>query len=284
MFRYELELEGLSVHRAVDRLRREGVAILSAHKIEKNGLKIVINANERKKAFTILQSSCYNIKKCRPAGALRLLHCAARAAGVIVGAAAVLPCVLFLQGRVLRIEVTGSGAYLEPEIRAVLSEKDVGYFSPMPAPNAVVPDILSLPRVHFCSVKGENGVLTVRVEVGDETSPLAAQSLLSPAAGKVEELTVLRGTPLVQVGDSVERGQEVVANYALRGEEREQCIVVARVRIAFSVSREYELDEERARAQAMLDFGELSDLHMTKTAAGWRVEGTGHAEGTMNFG
>ena len=194
------------------------------------------------------------------------------------------PCVLFLQGRVLRIEVTGSGAYLEPEIRAVLSEKDVGYFSPMPAPNAVVPDILSLPRVHFCSVKGENGVLTVRVEVGDETSPLAAQSLLSPAAGKVEELTVLRGTPLVQVGDSVERGQEIVANYALRGEEREKCIVVARVRIAFSVSREYELDEERARAQAMLDFGELSDLHMTKTAAGWRVEGTGHAEGTMNFG
>lgn len=284
MLRYEFELEGLSVHRAVDRLRREGIAVLSARRIEKNGLKITVNANERKKAFTILQGSCYNIKKCRPAGVLRLAQRVSRAAGAFVGALAVLPCVLFLQGRVLRIEVTGSGAYLEPEIMAVLSAKDVGYFSAMPAPNAVVPEILSLPRVHFCSVKGENGILTVRVEVGDETSPLAARPLLSPAKGTVEELTVLRGTPLAQVGDSVERGQEIVGDYVLRGEERERCIVVARVRIAYPVSREYELDEERARLQAMLDFGEISDLHTTKTATGWRVEGTGHAEGTMNFG
>ncbi len=284
MFAYAFELEGLSVHRAIDLLTREGIGVLSARRTPKKGLEIVINANQREKAFAILQGSCYNIKKSRPMGLMRILEKCLRASGLFIGAAIALGAVLFSQTRVLKIDVTGSGAYLEPEIRAVLSEKGVGFFSGMPSPNSIVPEILSLPRVHFCSVKGEGGILTVNVEVGDETEPVRRQPLCSPADGVVEELIVLRGTPLVQVGDSVAAGQEVVASYALHGEEKADCIVVARVRVAFPVSREYALGEEQARLQALLDFGEIADLRTEKTEGGWRVEGTGHADGEMNFG
>ncbi len=283
-FFYEFELEGLSVYRAVDRLRREGISIISAKKFPKNILKIVVSANERKKTFAILQGSCYNIKKSHPLGLMRAAEAARRAFGLFLGAVIALSGILIMQSRVLRIEITGSGAYLEPQIRAVLSEQGVGYFSAMPQPDAVIPVILSLPRVHFCSVKGEGGILTVDVEVGDETGTFSAEPLLSPAAGTVEELTVLRGTPLVAVGDSVAAGQELVGAYALRGELRVDCIVVAFARISFPVSREYALGEEQARLQALLDFGEISEIHTTKTAQGWLVEGTGHAEGVKNFG
>lgn len=284
MPKVEFELEGLSVFRAVDRLQREGIPVLSARKTAKNRIKIAVNANERKKTFAILQGSCYNIIASRSLGLMRALEKAFRAAGLFVGAAIALLAVSFLQGRVLRIEVTGSGAYLEPEIRAVLSEKGVKYFSAMPDKNTLVPDVLSLPRVHFVSVQGQNGVLTIDVEVSDETEPLSMESLLSPASGTVEELIVLRGTPLVEIGQTVDMGQEIAAPYAVHGEEKAECLVIARVIISFPVSREYQLSEEQASLQALLDFGEIADLHTTKTADGWRVEGTGHAEGAINFG
>lgn len=281
---YLIEIAGLSAYRAADRLRREGITILSAKISSKNQVEIVVNANERKKAFAILQGSCYNIKESRPLGLMAVLEKCVRAAGLLLGAVLALLTVLAMQGRVLKVEVTGSGAYLEPEIRAILSDSGVGYFSPMPRADSVIPAVLSLPRVHFCSVKGEGGILTVDVEVGEEAEPLRPESLFSPAGGRVEELIILRGTPLVQVGDSVEAGQELVANYALHGETKEDCIVIAFVRVSFPVAREYPLGEEQAKSQAFLDFGELTDIHMTQTEEGWLVEGTGRAEGSMNFG
>ncbi len=280
----EFEIGGLSAHRAVDRLLREGIVLLSARRTPKMGVTIAVPANVRKKVFTILRGTCYNIKKCRPAGLARFLEKGVRAVGLLIGAALALALVLFAQSRVLKVEVKGSGAYLEPQVRAVLSEHGVDRLSAMPQPETLIPAILSLPRVQFCSVKGEGGVLTVCVEVGDSTEPLRKESLFSPAAGTVEELVVLRGTPLVKIGDFVDMGQEIVANYALHGEEKEDCIVIARVRIAFPVSKEYALDEEGAKLQAFLEFGEIGSLHTTKTAQGWRIEGTCHAEGTMNFG
>ena len=283
-FFYEFELEGLSVYRSINRLLSEGISIQSAQKTAPNNVKIVVSANERKKTFAILQGSCYNIKKSRPLGLMRVLEKCTRAAGLLLGAVLAVLAVLALQGRVLKIEVTGSGAYLEPEIRAILEDSGVGYLSPIPKDSAVIPKILSLPCVHFCSVKGEGGILTVDVEVGDEAQPLKETPLLSPAAGIVEELVVLRGTPLVSVGDSVDMGQEIVGNYFFHGEEKRNCLVVARVKICFPVSREYPLEEEQARAQAFLDYGEITELHTTKTAQGWLVEGTCHAEGSMNFG
>ncbi len=284
MLKYEFELEGLSVHRAVDRLLREGIPLLAARKTAKNGIKIAINALDRKKTFAILQGSCYNIKKSRPLGLMRVFEETFRAAGLFIGTALALLFVFFLQGRVLRIEVTGSGSYLEPEVRAALSERGVGYFSPMPDKNALIPAVLSLPRVHFVSVEGQNGILTVRVEVSDELSPLTPSPLCAPAGGTVEELVVLRGTPLAAVGQTVEEGQELVAPYALHGEEKAECLVIARVKVSFPISREYRLSEERALLQAFLEFGEIADVHTTRTADGWRVEGTGHAEGSINFG
>ena len=280
----EFEIEGLSVYRAVDRLLREGIPVLSAQMTAKNSIKIAIDASDRKKTFAILHGSCYNIIGKRSLGLMRVLEGAKKSLGLFLGAAIALISVLFLQGRVLRIEVTGSGSYLEPEIRAVLFEKGIGYFSAMPDGNSLIPDVLSLPRVHFVSVKGENGILTVDVEVSDETQPLSSLPLLSPAGGKVEELTVLRGTAVVEIGQTVELGQEIVAPYALHGEERRECLVIARVKIAFPVLREYPLSEEQARLQAFLDFGEITDLTMTEQEGVWRVEGTGHAEGSVNFG
>ncbi len=277
----EIELEGLSVHRAIEKLINAGIGVLSARRTAKNALIVCIRANDRKKAFAILRGSCYNIKNTRFTGTARALSRCIAAAGLLIGMICSAAAVLFLQGRVLRVEVTGSGEYLAPEVRAILAEEGVGLFSDFGRAKALLPRFLALPRVHFCTVKGEGGVLTVRLEVSDETQPLAVLPLCSPAEGRVEELIVLGGTPLVQVGDSVARGQVLVS--AERGETGEK-LVIARARISFPIIREYELPEEQALLQASLEFGELTDIHTTKTATGCRVEGTAYAEAALGFG
>ena len=60
--------------------------------------------------------------------------------------------------------------------------------------------------------------------------------------GVVEEISVLRGTPLVKVGDEVLKGSVLVGAY-LTGKEGEtyQSFVVARVKILQTLSYEYEM-------------------------------------------
>lgn len=280
----EITIEGLSAHRAAEKLRREGVRVLSARRGQKNALTVAVDANERKKVFAILRSSCYNVTDVRYIGPMRLLRAALRAAGMAAGCAVVLFASAWMQGRVLRVEVVGSGAYLEPQVRAILAECGVSRFSRPPSEREVMPAVLSLPRVGFCSMQAEGGVLRIRVEVDDEAVLPSAVPLRAPVSGTVDALTVIRGTPLVQVGDEVKEGDVVVDSAMLFQEERREVLVIARVHIKYRAEREYALPRERALLQGYLDFGEDAELSAFETEKGWRVEGWAYSESALNFG
>ncbi len=275
----EICIESLSAHRAVEKLSRGGVEVLSAENPQKNRIVLRVAARDMRKSFAILRGACYNIKGVRPRGLARAKEILIRSAGLLVGAVFFAVAVFFAMGRVLKVEIVGSGAYYEREVRAILKEEGVGFFSPLPkSSGAVTARILSLPRVEFCSLSGVGGVLTVRVECAEELEVRPALPLLSPADGTLEELIVLRGTPLVSVGERVSAGQELVSPAA------EGSAVIATATVSFPVSREYALGEGAARAQAFLDFGEISALHMTKTSSGWLVEGVARKTAACGLG
>ena len=280
----EITVEGLSAHRAVDKLRLNGITVYAARRTQKNEVVVSLSGKERKKAFAILRGSCYNVKKVRYLGLERVKYACIRAMGILIGAAVCLPAIAFLQGRVLKIEVAGSGSYLHREVKDILSSEGIKPFSAAPKKtSALSARILSLPRVEFCSVKTRGGVLTVTVEVSDTLSPTPHAPLVAPVGGRVEQLFAVRGTPLVSVGDEVRKGDVLVGDYALLNERKEYVVVIARARIAYPVKQVYALTEEQARAQALLDFGELSTLTATQTEEGWLFEGTGRTEVCMNL-
>lgn len=277
-------VRSLSAQRAAERLVREGIPVLGARELEKNALELNILVKDMKKAFAILQSSCYNIENIRYFGAARLARQAVSAAGLLVGVLLFSAFTGFAQTRVLKVEVTGSGAYYEREILAILREEGVKQFSAMPSDTgAAAAHILALPRVEFCAFRRSGGVLTVEVQCTDNVAPIAGMPLTSPVDGTVEELIVVRGTPLVAVGDEVHAGDIVIADYMLRGEEKIPAIVIGSVTVRSEFSREYELTEAEAVAQAALDFGEISEIHTGKTERGWLVEGVVHATATCNL-
>ena len=283
--RSEFYVEGLSVHRVVDRLAREGIALYHVRRVQKNGISLQVERKESKKAFAILRSSCYNVKKVRPRGLSRVAVFFVQRAGLIAGAVIFLVCILLAQTRVLSVRVTGSGAYLKPQVERILSENGVGRFSALPSQTSKVSSaVLALPRVSFCSLHISGGILTVQVEVNGDDTEISFAPLLAPVSGTVYELVAVRGTPLVNVGDAVEEGTPVVGDYALFGEETRPVIVIAKVVVAYPIAREYLLSEEEARAQALLDFGEIGDLHTTKTENGWLLEGVAYMTAAVNLG
>ncbi len=279
-----IEIESLSAHRVADKLVNAGVEVLGAEKTRKNAVTVWINGKDKKKVFAILHNTCYNIVNVKYRGLERVKRECVKSVGLIVGAALFLISVCVLQTRVLRIEIVGSGAYYEREVHEILSRNSAGLFSKKPKEGAVTSEILSLPRVSFCSLALSGGVLTVTVEVSDEQAVIESSPLLSPQSGKVEELVVVRGTALVAVGDEVNGGDVLVNNTAPVGESGARTvIVIARVKIAYSVAKEYSLSENEAVAQAYLDFGEITDLKTTQTETGFLVEGNAHAEAALNL-
>lgn len=281
----EFEIEGLSAFRAVDKLSGAGVAVLSARRTKKNAVTLQVNSKDAKKVFAILRGSCYNIKKVRLRGFTKACARCVKSAGLLAGAAVFALAVLGAQTRILKIEVAGSGAYYRGEVQKILSENGVKPFAAKPKDTAAVTaEILSLPRVSFCSIGHKGGILTVTVEVSDENALIASKPLLAAVSGKVEEIVVVRGTPLVQAGDEVREGDTLVANSAAFGGQERPVIVIARVKISYAFVREYGVDEERAAAQVLLDFGETKELHTTKTENGCRVEGIAFCETSVNLG
>ncbi len=284
MKRTQLTVESLSAQRALDKLVRENIPVFSARKTQKNTITFEVASKDLEKVFAILRGSCYNVSKVRFRGLTLLYKKCLGAIGLLIGA--VLFCLLVVgaQTRILKIEVVGSGEYYKSQILSVLEESGVKRFSQKPENTALLSaQILSLPRVSYCSFKCEGGILTVDVRVNEEYATLPIEPLLAPAKGKVEELTVVRGMPRVNVGDTVEEGQTVVDGVALYGERERAVVVIARVKVSFPVSEEFGGPEEQAKLSAYLKYGEIRDIHTEKTDGGFLVSGTAFAEAAMNL-
>ena len=280
----EFEVEALSVYRVLDKLSRAGVEVLSFRLLTKSSAVFTVNGKDCKKVFAILQGSCYNIKKVRPRGLSSGLNALVRSAGIVVGIVVFFFCVLFFETRVLDIRIQGSGAYYRDDVIRILSENGVKKFKGFPKDcKPITAEIFSLPRVSFCTVGKAGGIVTVTVEVTDEEEKKSTAPLLSPAAGTVEELVVVRGTPLVKAGDTIAEGDIVVSNEAVFGEETVQVIVIARVVVAVPFSKVYGGSEENARLTAMMEFGTVKEIHITKNGDGWLAEGVALIERAVNL-
>ena len=164
-------------------------------------------------------------------------------------------------------------------MRTILREGGIAPLSPAPKQTALLTSrILSLPRVSFASLHFEGGVLTVLIEVSDEEEIFSPAPLISPKAGVLEELVVLRGTPCAEIGQQVEAGQTLISERVLIGEREESVLVVGYAVLLCPVEGVFEGSEEAAFEAARLAFGEDAELFSERTEEGWRIYGQARTE------
>ena len=280
----QLTMSSLSAESALLKLSRENIPVYSAYKSRKNQITFTVATKDLEKVFAILPAVCYNVNKVRHRGLSLLYQKCLQGVGLIVGAALFCATVAFAESRVLKIEVVGSGAYYQEEIVSVLKTGGVKPFSPKPKDTAMLSaEILSFPNVNYCAISCSGGILTVEVRVGEEHELLSSAPLYAPVSGLVEELLLVRGTARVAVGDSVEQGQLLVENTATYGEVQRKVLVIAQVKLSFSVKEFFSGTEEEALASAYLKYGEISCISAEQAEGGFLITGTAFCDVAMNM-
>lgn len=209
-----LKIEGIYPEGVIKKLTREKIPLFEVKKTDKKSLELCIERKNRKKVFTILEDSCYNITKVRYYGFLSALRRCKERAGLFVGCALFFILCTLSDYPVLRIDVVGTGEYYRREVLQLLSDSGVEEGKPYDGKSAseITAKILALKDVSFCSLKKSGNVLRVEVQ----TSPSAdycrrGVSLYAAADGRVQTLTVLRGTAAVSTGDEVSAGDLLIS-------------------------------------------------------------------------
>lgn len=249
---------------AVAKLVREDVPVYNC---KKDGAYFIFSVPDNlvKKVFAIFARPCYNITIEKKSPLFRLKNFCARRAFLLVGGIVFVAAACLSNAFVLRVEVTGSGSYLNSAVRSVLYECGVREYSLYRGGNeaAIISRVLALPNVTFCSVQKRGSVLYVDVQTNTESGTRADYSpLKADRAGIVENIVAICGTPCVSVGDSVATGDTLIAAYSVADGQNMSCLAVGYAilsctgSVSYAAERESEQNLSSAYAAALLYIGD----------------------------
>lgn len=278
-------IEGNSPERALTRLQKAGICLYKVKKLKKNQILATLTKKDSRKVFAIYPNLCYNredkkaysVKKIGEVGLNKRLGSLTKRWGVAVGVAVFLCLVSLSELFVFSVKIVGEKSYAR-EVEEILSLHGVkkNKLYPKGREEEIATALLSLQGVSFASVK-KFGV-TVQVEV--RTSPFmdveeTQGDMQAKHTGKLVSATVLRGTLLKNIGQTVYQGESVVGGYILTG-ENEKIVVSPSAKIILSCVFEefYAVErEEDAYAKALLYIdGEIQEKTAERTENGYAVK------------
>jgi hypothetical protein len=265
-------------------LHVKGVSIYYFKLKSESTAEVIIDSQDFIKFFAICKNMCYNKKIIGYYGILAPLTLLLNKVGLVIGSILFIVLVLIFNNFLLDIKVVGSGACFEEQTKSVIYNYGIKKFTPFSSISYDEVENLILssnPRIAFVSAKKQGNILVIESVLSKAPIVLGENknSLVSNANGVVEEITVLRGTPLVEEGSLVEVGDELVGGYyTLKNQERVPTFVLARVKIISEEEYFYKSDNvsdiEISIAYALAKFtfqGEIISLSHKVEDEGVRV-------------
>jgi len=226
---------------ALKKLKKAEIAVFDC---KKRGAEFVFKVNRQdvEKVFAIFGKACYNIRTLKKPLSERIISFFKLRAGLVAGVLAFVAIAFVSNNFVLKIEVSGSGKYLESEVRKIVLDEGAGEFKPFSSLNVSVATgrILALPQVTFCNIEKRGSVLVVDVQTDEEHYGAAdLKELKSDCNGTVKNIVAICGTAAVAAGDSVKKGDVLIYAHMLAGEEQVKCIAAGYAEILCKDTREY---------------------------------------------
>lgn len=261
-------------------LKKLKKAEIGVYDCKKQGARFIFSVKDKqvKKVFAIFENPCYNICVAGESKRESFFKKAIVRAGLIAGAAAFCVIAALSNAFVLKISVTGSGKYLEPEIRSIVTELGAGEYKTCRNFDypAATGRILSLPQVTFCNIQKRGSVLIIDVQVDSENNQTQShKALKSDIAGVVKTVVAICGTAEVKAGDTVKKGDVLISPKTLAGEKEIESLAAGYAEIEYSGVSEYFAEEESeenlkaAYASLLLGGDELLNRsHEVKPAEG----------------
>lgn len=231
---------------ALKKLKKEGIAAYSVKKSGAN-LNFCVKDKDIEKVFAIFDKPCYNIKVVKKSRRKRIGDFLKLRAGLIAGAVLFLASAIVANEYVLKIEVGGSGSYLEPEIRRIISDEGAGEFKRLNSFNGSVATgrILALPQVTFCHIQKRGSVLFIDVQTDEEHYGASdRKNLISDADGKVVGIVAVCGTAAVSEGDYVKKGDALIYAHSVADGKQTDCLAAGYAELECRKNAEYFASEE----------------------------------------
>ena len=272
--KFRIRIEGIMPERALLRIRRAGIKLFSVRKASQTALDCTVYKKDLEKIFAIYPKVCYTISGhsaycVRILGEVGILKYATwikRRAVFLLGALGFCIGSLYVDTLVFDVEFVGTSVYAR-ETLATLEECGVRMGLPYRRgkEDLISAKLLSLRGVEFCSVKKDGLYVCVEMRLSEEMPvPIRAGAYTAEHAGEILSITALRGTALKQAGESVQKGETLIADYFTATDgEKVRVDVVGRAVIAciYEAVVEAETEEEAfATAYLSADIGEKDTL------------------------
>ena len=212
-------VNGKNIDYIVEFLHKKCVSVYSFNKISQTSAKICIDYKHRNKLFAICNNMSYNIKRVYYKGLISPFKIALCNIGFVIGIALFIAICYFSQDFIFSVEVQGSGACFSSQTLAVASNVGAKPFSRFSALNFndIESQILKQNKLlSFVSLKKSGNKLVINAELNSSyVEPFNKESgdLVSSVDGVIENIVVLRGTKLKNVGDTVTKGEILVKAY-----------------------------------------------------------------------
>ncbi len=295
-----LEIEGIMPERALLRLKRAGIGVYNAKKVEKNRILLSVKKKDTEKVFAIYPNVCYNrnastpytVRKIGAAGIGKAVETLSQRVGAVLGALLFCAGTLYADRFVFAVDFVGSAVYAR-EAYAALEQGGIKPFAPYRKERVdwVCSQLLALEGVEFCSVQKKGLRVQVEMRLGEFTKTQTEKGAMQARhEGEILSLTVLRGTALKSAGETVRIGETLVGDWFFVNEgERVRVEIIARARIACVYEAMLEADSaEQAFAAAYLglqltDADGITDKEITEHAGLFHVKIFYVATETMNF-
>ena len=237
-------------------------------------------------------NAAYKVKALGAEGVGKYLEKAKDRVGLLLGGLLCFVLVNMAQPLVLSVEFIGTSVY-KREALQTLEEVGIRQFAPYTKgkEDLVCAKLLALDGVEYCSVKKTGNRVAVEMRLSPFPSATTDKgNMQAKHSGEIVAMTVLRGSPLKKIGDTVRAGDTLVENCFFTeqgGQVRVE--IIARARIACTYEEKIAAaDEESAFATAYLQAGLtgkeiLSARSVTKQDDGYLVTLNYTVVESMNF-
>ncbi|MBE7080443.1 MAG: hypothetical protein E7371_04310 [Clostridiales bacterium] len=264
-YRKRILLEGVMPERALLKLRRAQIPLYRIEKPKPNQILFQVRKQDAEKIFAIYSKAgaenyrAYQVKDLGAIGLGKWIETAQRRVGLLLGGLLGLSMILASQPLVLAVEFVGTSVYARETYQA-LDEAGVKLFAPYKPgqEDSVCAKLLAIEDVEFCSVKkvGHRIVVETRLSPFSKKETQAGV-MRARCAGEIVSMAVLRGTPLVKIGDTVREGDILAGDwFSTESGGQVRVEIIARVCIACTYEIDVEAeDEETAFAKAYLSQG-----------------------------
>lgn len=237
------EISGADSFFLIQKLQEKGVSVYDITFLPQ---KIILSIDfaESEKLFAISRNMCYNITRVKYYGKVSPFKFLLSKVGLVLCFCVFLATSVFFDGLVTKIIYRGEGEVLAPTVNESLTASGVKLNSLLSADlSQIALNIYSQnKKISFITLQKSGRTIIAEAYLAkDETKPidLRKENLVSPTAGVVTGVNVLSGTPLVAVGDRVEKGTALIGGYYLSGEKKISTYALGEIELECEFTYDY---------------------------------------------